>query len=1164
MAANPNTLPTTTLPTTTNTSTTDPPPPNPPQNAGGGGGGGSIIDSFPTLFPLVIAAACVLGLLLAFLIIWFTRRRRRRGTHSLTGRGRGGGGKGDEGGVVLSPEGSQTASARPSAEEGKGGGGEGGGWGGGSARRKLQKACSVGAGPGWWAREGGSGLLSDDEDGEGRGWPRRHVSLPLIPRACSRGHFHFGVSGGGGGGSSCRWPGPPGRGPRMVEMGEVGRRKSAWIDEDALHGPKVSGGKEVVVKGEKKKSKRRGSWPLRNRAPTLPRVHPTVHGYPYMMSGARGESSEALPGESRPKTATGLEYAQLRASSRDLPQPPKPALVLNRERRIIRPSVTMGYVYGASKIPTPIISPPTSPIQSAPTTPQRHRGRQRSTDSTLTNILRSTEERLREGSVSRTIRSRRATASPTRASPGKVFGPREYGVPASRARTPSPTKIAAGEPFTPGHKRQASQKSVSSDTDSLVSNERPVLDVPSGLTSPSRGQKKQEPEKQLAQTSARTSLSSELSTLYSEDEMPDEVKRAIMPLEGLMVQPQQAAKVRPPSMNDPFVSAPPPLSVSRAASVGGWPTKHSKSQDLLRQSVQQSQRLRSMTVGHPRAQSQGLILAPSPVIHGPKAGVVLGMPPSRKTSVTIPRSMQPYIVSRASEPPPSPTRQSLTGNSPNGPLFRRVTKTSTLSTIPLLPPPSAPGIDIFRKGDSKQHSPSKTTPTAEQQQQPQQQQQTRRSTVLLLPSTERSSAPASPTRRVGGELRLSLVLPPKPLPGGLQHKRASASSSVYSQEAASPTTATATAQTAMIELNHANASLYPAPLSPHHHNPNRSRGPAPSNLSSELLPQTANTENEGGNDQDEDEDTAPALTATIASLRRMNSGLSTVSSLASIADRDMSPSPTFSPSFSLGHSPSSSADRVSGVVAVRGTGSVSGSVVGSVVGSPERGGGGGSGAGAGESPSRSRRKSIGVRNYYVLGGGGNGGASRRRSRVGSCVGGIVKSPSDGSGGGVSVGGSGVGGRPSKRRRPGSVHQHQRRSGAVLRLSRSEFATAGAGKEGKENSAGMGGFKVAAGEFTFEVSNPNNVSGKGGLGLRESSSGSVNALVMAQHKDSQRLSLAWRPAEGGASRNGSPVRFNGSPSRQSMRSVESLGLYDRQGFLIPTSPVRGVSPSGLKV
>jgi hypothetical protein len=135
-------------------------------------------------------------------------------------------------------------------------------------------------------------------------------------------------------------------------------------------------------------------------------------------------------------------------------------------------------------------------------------------------------------------------------------------------------------------------------------------------------------------------------------------------------------------------------------------------------------------------------------------------------------------------------------------------------------------------------------------------------------------------------------------------------------------------------------------------------------------------------------------------------------------------------------------------------------------------------------------------------------------------------------------------------------RQRRRASSVLRLSRSGFAV-GEG-EGKENTnGGEGRFKMAAGEFTFEVSNPNVSGDKNGLGLREGSSGSINALVIPLQKDGQRLSLAWKPAEGGASR-------NGTPSRGNLSRVDSPGLYDRQGFLISASPVRGVSPSRLRV
>ncbi|KAK3904289.1 hypothetical protein C8A05DRAFT_42598 [Staphylotrichum tortipilum] len=824
--------------------------------------------------------------------------------------------------------------------------------GSGAATRRCSSARTGAAGPGRpggasFSRcsRGGFGGLFGIAAGGDSGRRGRSVSMPLIPRACSKGHFHFGV---GGGGEGCRWPGEEGKGSG------VERRKESWIDEDALHGPRVKAVAQPL----------RGRGPLRNRTPTLPRLHHTIHEYPYTMGAS----------------VTGMAYAQLRAfSSSALPEPPKPALVANRDKRIIRPSVTMGYVYGASRIPQPVLSPPPSPTRPSPMTPTRPRGRQRSTNSTLSDILRSIEKRLREGSVSETIRIRR------------LLGPREMVAAGSRSRTPSTQKPLSGEPFTPGHARQESQQSASLEADSLVGQELSARDVPLGLTSPSRAQKKPEAEQPLLkEPSARTSLSSELSTLYSEDEMPEEVKRAIMPFEGLVVQPQRAANVRRPSMNDPFVVAPLMLSAPRAASTGAWPTKH----------MQQSQRLRSMRVGEGRPQSQGLILAPGPVVHTANRSNLQPVipPPSRRVSATILQSIQSYIASRASEPPPEPN-----------------------------PKPSAP---IKLSQTTANHPPAPH---------------------LLLPSTERSSAPSSPTRRaVGGELRLSLGLPPRYLTYVSPH-RASASSSVYSQHDPSPTEGAR-------ELNRAgfqaNSSLYPAPLS--------------------------RDQAHEGREQD---DMPLAVTSTIASMRRMNSGVSTASSLHSIADRGVTPSP---------------------------------------------------------SPSVSPQRALVSEEHVDLG-----------KELFYCGRGCnAETVEEGSGSG--------GGSPHKRRLQGSVHRQQRASAALLRTS---------GEEGKENHDS--GFKVVAGEFTFEVSNPHvSGSGKGGVRLRESSSGSLNTIVPSPVKDAQRLSLAWKPTEGnggGLSRTGSPVRAGGaSPSRMSLRSMDSLGMYDRQGFLIAGSPVRAGTPSGVGV
>ncbi|KAL2257866.1 hypothetical protein VTK26DRAFT_9066 [Humicola hyalothermophila] len=233
-----------------------------------------------------------------------------------------------------------------------------------------------------------------------------------------------------------------------------------------MRGPRLPPAAVTAVGRKNKKIASRGSWSLRNRAPTLPRVHHTIHGYP---TPARWDE-EALVGG----VYTRSDYGKLRASARVMPEPPKPALIATKGGGVVRSSVSMGYIYPDEKnyqIPRPVSVEQIRPL---PTTPSRARGRQRSTDSTLSEILKSTEKRLQPGSFSEATARDRLTASPTR-----IFGPREYGVPATRIRTPSPGKSG------PGHRRWDSQQSVSSETYSLAGEEYPTSDLPTGLTSAS-------------------------------------------------------------------------------------------------------------------------------------------------------------------------------------------------------------------------------------------------------------------------------------------------------------------------------------------------------------------------------------------------------------------------------------------------------------------------------------------------------------------------------------------------------------------------------------------------------------------------------------------------------------------------------------------------------
>ncbi|GAB1314203.1 hypothetical protein MFIFM68171_04413 [Madurella fahalii] len=1112
-----------------------------------------LVRSLPNLVGVVLPCTLVFLVGIGLFILWLLRRRAARRRAVLNGE------------AIISSDGSR------SSEEARG------------ARRKLRK---VGSATTWPAPR----LQQDDDDAV----PLRHKSLPVIPRAFT-GNFSRS--------QSCKWPSPS-----ATSEIKTCRKKPSWIDEDALHGPKVSGYRAAP----ERKTMTRGSWPSRNRAPTLPRLHHTIHGYPV----AERRVDEALMSGG---IQAGPDYGQLRTFVRVLPEPPKPALVADKDRRIVRPSVSMGHVCASdsSRIPQLVPSRVGGSVQSLPRTPSRPRVRHQSADPTLTEILRSTEERLLEGSVSGTIRSNRLTASPT-----KVPGPRESATKASLLRTPSPKKT--------GRKRQNSVQSASSETDSLRGEECTVSHGSFGPTSPSRNQRKQEAGRQPSQAqSVRSSISSELSTLYSEDEMPEEVKRAIIPLAGFVVQPQRAANVRPPTMDDPFVSMPLPPSASRTSVAQGWPAKQYRAQDLFRESLERSGYLRRMAPGQPAAQPyQGLILAPQPLTYSTNPGSLPVSPgSSRRSSMTIPSTMQPYLgyytSSRASEPPPSPTRQSPSTRSPNGTLFLRLTKTSTLSTIPSLPPPPAPEyLAALRERRRRTMSPAKTVQAPRDSM--------RRSATLLLPSTERPS----PSNR-----RVSIVLPLKQhkSPQKQQQKdqnRHSTSSTIYPQDvnpssapSAPPITTAATTRTpaaaAATDLNlanfHANSQLgfpYPAPLTLSR---GKSSSHSPSNLAlvslsianthtntnintDENRNRNSHSDNDNGNDKasdnqasdsdsdnDNDNDVplprsaagaagaAGAETATItlasaiASLRRMNSGISNVSSLHSMSDRNPTPAPSTANATTT---TTTTATGGGGVAAMpeRGGAMGRGNESPGIGPAGVRGGGDGGGNDSIATSPGAKRKSItvGTRNYFILGGGGSPGAQRKK---------CSKRVSWVAGGGGGGGSTGSAESPSKRRRPGGMmhphphphphpyRHHRRTASTVLRMPSSGVFGIAAREEteGKENDNindgnWVDGFKMARGEFTFEVDDNNN--NRSRLGLRDGSGGNIQAPQ--QQQQLQRMAIAWKTVDwNGSDTAGLQERCGDSPSKGSLKSVESLGLYDRQGFLIASSPVKGASP-GLRV
>ncbi|KAF4339568.1 hypothetical protein FBEOM_6518 [Fusarium beomiforme] len=299
-------------------------------------------------------------------------------------------------------------------------------------------------------------------------------------------------------------------------------RSSSWVEEDKFHGPRVSRSRRDSLFS-------RDGW--LGRAPTIPTL----------------------------MTDDDIEKAQ---DSRELEE----GIKVQKRQSIetLKPSKT------APELPMPEEQEQSSPVRA----PSRARVRASVTDTDLRDILRNTEQRLREGS-SRSP-SKNSRSSPTKRSPQKVSSVRSTPRKNSPTKTPhshkttssldstnttgtvrisrvppSPTKRATIHVVpTDTQSRQVSISSIGSAANSLIAEATQELVLPGGLSSPSRMRGRQwddpedpSPEKQKLQkqtsqkhstkedspdrrASQDSQASSSLSTLYSandpeEKEQPD-------------------------------------------------------------------------------------------------------------------------------------------------------------------------------------------------------------------------------------------------------------------------------------------------------------------------------------------------------------------------------------------------------------------------------------------------------------------------------------------------------------------------------------------------------------------------------------------------------------------------------------------------------------------
>ncbi|KAL2207809.1 hypothetical protein CC79DRAFT_1333624 [Sarocladium strictum] len=325
------------------------------------------------------------------------------------------------------------------------------------------------------------------------------------------------------------------------------RRTRSWVNEEEMHGPAI------------KRRSWRESWfgteGWFGRTPTVPDLNALENGNTSTsQEDPRGHRKTA----SAPCTPQRHNHMGPGESPQRYQQPAEaytptrnPALQRPTEGRIEvqkRDSRQLQQIHGA---------------RSAPNLTEEYRGRVRApaaalvrpqiTDTDLRDILHMTEQRLRDGTSQSPNKSTPRT-SPSKRSPVKT--PRSY---RSVSRTtPSPSKKTPGAQSGSTQPRNASVSSIGSAANSLLAEAAQQLELPGGMSSPSRlkGREWSAPPQQAQdgeikepapatiryRKSVDSDVSSTLSTLYSAGEPETE-------------EPQGLA-LRHQGRDDPFVESP--------------------------------------------------------------------------------------------------------------------------------------------------------------------------------------------------------------------------------------------------------------------------------------------------------------------------------------------------------------------------------------------------------------------------------------------------------------------------------------------------------------------------------------------------------------------------------------------------------------------------------